>query len=185
MNRKRGHALIVTLVVAGCGAPQVRPVGVGDHAPDYMALTAQGDIVSLDEFASQPVLLNVWTARSGLCREEVPAFEALYRAYVQQGLRVIGVSIDGPDLNRAIKTFLADMDVTYVMLHDPAAIVSESFGLMSVPSTVLIDRHGVIAHRWIGPFDPLAEETQAIIRKVLDDSSAHTGPRVHKTTWRL
>jgi peroxiredoxin len=164
--------LVIGVLAAGCGAggAQSGPA-VGDPAPAYAALTGDGDSVSLTELRGQPVLLNVWASWCLDCRKAIPALEALHRSFLEDGLRVVAVTIDEPTVNRELERFVRDLGLTFMILHDPLDEVSRSFRLPTVPTTLLIDRHGIIAHRWIGEFDPLAEDTQATIRRVLSDST--------------
>jgi cytochrome c-type biogenesis protein len=51
---------------------------------------------------------------------------------------------------------------------DPDQDVSTTFRTIGVPETFLIDREGVLAHRWIGEFDPGAPEVAERIEALLE-----------------
>jgi peroxiredoxin len=151
---------VLLLAVPACtpDLPDRRPLGAGDAVPAYGAPTLAGDTVRLAELKGDAVLLNVWATWCPPCREEMPGLQALHERYGQRGLRVIGVSIDARGSESAIAEFVRDHDISFAILHDAAETVSREFRLIGVPETFLIQPDGRISHRWIGKFDPLADD---------------------------
>jgi peroxiredoxin len=161
---------LALLALAACDAGDAGPAGrvlPGSPAPVYAAATLAGDTISLAALRGQPVMLNIWATWCIPCRDEMPALEALHRQYGDAGLRVVGVSIDAAGLTRDIEAFLGEVGVTFTILHDPADRVSRVFRVIGVPETFLIDADGVVVRRWIGKFDPLAEDVVEDVRRTL------------------
>ena len=52
------------------------------YAPDFTAVDADGNEVSLSDFLGKPVVLNFWASWCGPCKSEMPEFD---EAYLQQG----------------------------------------------------------------------------------------------------
>lgn len=161
------RCVATVLVIAACGRGGPAPALVGNPAPPYFAFGVAGDTVRLSDFKGQPVLLNVWATWCGPCRAEMPALEALHREFGTQGLRVLGASIDVRPADRDVRRFVQDLGITFTILRDPTDRISRTFMLAGVPNTVLIDREGVIAQRWIGEFDPASDDVKAKVRQVL------------------
>lgn len=157
------------LAVASCGRDigGRGPLRAGDPVPDYGAPTLAGDTVRLTQLAGDAVMLNVWATWCAPCREEMPGLQALHERYGARGLRVLGVSIDARGAESAIREFVRDHDISFTILHDVAESVSREFRLFGVPETFLIEPDGRIAHRWIGKFDPLADDVAARVEAVL------------------
>jgi peroxiredoxin len=173
MKHKSAAALLAAalLAAAACERPDssaIRRIQPGDTVPAYQATTLDGDTVSLASLRGDAVMLNIWATWCIPCREEMPALEALYRQHASDGLRVVGVSVDAAGLTRDIEGFIADVGVTFTILHDPAERVTRLFRTIGVPETYLIDRNGVILRRWIGKFDPLADDVQNDVRRALE-----------------
>jgi thiol-disulfide isomerase/thioredoxin len=86
-------AVWATLLLLAISA--VLPVRAAEPAPDYAAamLDGQGDL-SLAALRGEVVLLNTWATWCRPCREEMPLLQQLRQDYGDQGLRVVGVSID-------------------------------------------------------------------------------------------
>ena len=168
-------AALMLVALSACGGEEggrsaFGRLAVGDAAPEFSAATLNGDTVSLASLRGSPVMLNIWATWCLPCRDEMPGLEALHREYGDEGLRVVGVSIDAGAAREGVEAFLDDFDVTFTILHDPSERVTRAFRSMGVPETYLIDRDGVIAYRWIGKFDPQAEGTIRRVRETLETS---------------
>jgi peroxiredoxin len=68
--------------------------------------------------------------------------------YERQGLAVIAVNLDHDraDAERFLKTFQPNFKVQF----DPQGTVAEQFNVAAMPTSVLIDRHGVLRYTHIG-----------------------------------
>ncbi len=149
-----GRALLALLLLAACegaeGLPQV--VEVGRPAPAYAAASlASSDSASLRELRGRVVLLNVWATWCPPCREEIPALQEIHERYVARGLDVVGVTVDAPGEEEAVREFVDDYGMTYPVWLDPADRVSTTFRLTGVPSTFLIGRDGTLLWKHLGP----------------------------------
>jgi cytochrome c biogenesis protein CcmG, thiol:disulfide interchange protein DsbE len=155
------------LLLVGCGTDTYRPLQPGDPAPRYVAPALNGDTVDLASLRGQPVLLNIWATWCAPCREEMPELQLLHERFANRGLRVLGASVDERGSLDAIRYFIDDLGISFTVLHDPAEAVSRLFRTNGVPETFLIDRHGRIAHRWIGRFPALSDDAVQRIEHAL------------------
>ena len=67
---------------------------VGAVAPDFSAPTPEGEMLSLKDVKGKVTLIDFWAAWCKPCRTENPNIVALYEKYHEQGLNIIGVSLD-------------------------------------------------------------------------------------------
>lgn len=155
------------LLLAACGDPPGGgPVRVGQPAPAYAAHTLEGGQSALAELRGAPVLLNVWATWCHPCRQEVPALEALHRAYGPRGLRVIGVSIDQGGQEQGIREFMREFGASYPVWVDPDGEVTTVFSTVGVPSTFLIGPEGQVLWKHVGP----VKEDDAELRRLIETS---------------
>ncbi|HEV2131345.1 MAG TPA: TlpA disulfide reductase family protein [Longimicrobiaceae bacterium] len=168
--------LLLALLVpglTGCGGEgdagprRFSPIGAGDPAPAFAAATLDGDTLSLAALQGEAVLLNIWATWCLPCREEMPGLQRLHEELGAQGLRVVGVSIDGRAAGRDVRDFLTSYGISFTILHDPEERVTRAFRTTGVPETFLIDRNGRIVRRWIGLFDPTSAEARASVDQAL------------------
>jgi thiol-disulfide isomerase/thioredoxin len=108
-----------------------------------------GRTLSLDDFAGNVVVVNVWGQWCGPCRAEVAQLQQVYDATHGQGVAFLG--IDVRDNNRdAARDFVIDHNVGYPSIYDPPMRTMIAFGgkypTTVIPSTVVLDRgHRVAA----------------------------------------
>jgi cytochrome c biogenesis protein CcmG, thiol:disulfide interchange protein DsbE len=143
--------LLIASLLLGCSQPTSYGY-VGDQAPEYAAPTPAGNSISLNELRGSVVLLNIWATWCIPCRKELPELQQLHQRYSQQGLRVVGVSVDDGSADRAVDEFVRNFGLTYTILRDPAETVSHKFAIPGVPASFLIDRNGKVVWRMTGPF---------------------------------
>jgi cytochrome c-type biogenesis protein len=148
-----GVAAASVLVACG-GAGDRRPAGdsaESPQAPEYSAVSLQGDSVSLASFRGDVVLLNLWATWCPPCREEMPLLQQLQNQHTSRGFHVIGVSIDAAGEETRIRRFLDEHHITFSIWLDPDDRASFVFRAIGVPATYLIDRDGRISWRMLGP----------------------------------
>ena len=81
---------------------------------DFTLKDMNGEDVSLLSHEGKVILLNFWATWCGPCKIEIPGFVELQDEYRDQGLVVLGVSIDDPVSK--IKPFAEEYKVNYPML---------------------------------------------------------------------
>lgn len=166
--------LFLSLLLTACGTgddsgPRGAPPVAGNPAPDWEGRSLEGEMVRLDDLRGQIVVLNVWATWCAPCVREMPALEALHREYGPRGVTVIGASVDRGSARGAVRSFVEDHDISFLILLDPDQSIMSRFRTLGVPETFLIGPDGVIAHRWIGEFDPMKPSETERVERLLDE----------------
>ncbi|HSJ59188.1 MAG TPA: TlpA disulfide reductase family protein [Anaerolineae bacterium] len=147
--------LTLTLLLAACadaGPDSARGIDEGDRATDFALTTLDGDQVSLDDYLGSAVLLNFWATWCAPCEAEVPDLEAAYRAHQADGLVILGVSVQ--EKPESVRPFVENYDVTYPILLDTDGKVMNTYRPLGLPTTIVIDREGIIRARHMGLITP-------------------------------
>lgn len=101
----------------------------------------------------RPVLVNFWASWCAPCIEEMPELQRFAASQGDSGVQVIGIALDDRD---AVLRFLDKVPVQYpVYLDAPgAADSSVRWGNRKgvLPYTILLDGHGRLRRRHVGPF---------------------------------
>jgi thiol-disulfide isomerase/thioredoxin len=122
---------------------QAAGVSVGQPAPaiSLPSLSAVGDI-NLESLRGKVVYLDFWASWCGPCRISFPQLEQLRTELGPKGFEVLAVNVDE---NKAdAEKFLADVPVTYPVVHDGNGVTPKAYGLLGMPTGYLIDRQGIV-----------------------------------------
>ncbi|MGH7664595.1 MAG: TlpA family protein disulfide reductase [Gemmatimonadaceae bacterium] len=167
--RSRITLIVACTNAAGCAgqADLPSPPTIGEPVPAYEAVTLAGDSVSLDAERGDVVLLNVWATWCHPCRDEIPVLQALHEAHADEGLEIIGVSVDAAGNRDEIERFLDEFGVTYDIWRDPAERISAMFYTVGVPATFLIARDGTLLWRHVGPVRAGDAELERLLSNAL------------------
>ena len=149
------------------------PVDQRVPAPALEGTTLDGEPFALSNLSGKTVVVNVWGSWCAPCRAETPDLVRLANESADRGVRFVG--IDTRDNPAAAKAFVRSFKVPYPSIEDPHGQVLLSFrGVVPtsvVPSTIVIDRRGMIAARIIGPV------SYTTLKGILDDELAAGGQR--------
>ncbi|MFQ5780527.1 MAG: TlpA disulfide reductase family protein [Nitrospiria bacterium] len=171
---------LVLLVETGCtdrkglpekeNTPLKMGVEVGLLAPDFSIENLKGGATSLTDYRGKVVLINFWATWCGPCKAEMPSMEALYRAYGRGDFEILAVSIDlGSDA--PVRAFVEDFGFTFPILLDNQFTVNDQFQVRVVPTSILIDRSGVVTHRLLGAKDWNDPDARMFVEELIKASS--------------
>ena len=123
--------------------------------------------LDLDQFRGRVVYLDFWASWCAPCRQSFPWMQTMKNTYEAQGLTILTVNLDA-DRADADK-FLAQFKPTFDVRFDPAGVLAESYRVKAMPSSVLIDRHGLPRFTHVGfrPVDAAVYEAQ--IHELLEE----------------
>lgn len=131
--------------------------------PEYSARLAGSDEqVSLRDHRGRAVMLNVWATWCVPCKEEIPDLQSISEEHRGAGLDVVGVSVDEGDYDGDVLSFADSYGADYEIWRDPEGDFSRTFHSVGVPETLLLDRKGVVVHRWKGPLQSEPETDRLI-----------------------
>ena len=147
LGQDSGHALI------GRPAPNLVVERLGGRGP-----------LELDELEGRIVVLDFWATWCGPCKEALPAYDALSRAFEGQDVAFVLASVD--DSMGAVEGYWAkrDMPAEVGVVQGAGA---DLFGVRSIPSLFVIDKDGTVLGQHDG-FEPsLRDELAATVAWLL------------------
>ena len=155
--------ILCLLLTAGCGESKN-----GDSAPAFSLKEITGETVSLDQYKGQIVLLDFWATWCPPCKKSIPELITLQSKYKEQGLVVLGISLDDPNRvsDSDLASFKKHYKINYKILRGNAEVVKDYFGKqsISIPTMFFINPEGKIVDKHVG-FMPGAIE--ASLKKML------------------
>jgi peroxiredoxin len=146
--------------------PQPSPSPALFPAPDFALPTLSGESIRLSDLRGKAVLLNFWATWCVPCRTEMPTMEALYQAYRDRGLAVVGINLDMLS-TAGVETFVKEVTVTFPIVLDPSWSTARAYGVFGLPTTYLIDRQGNVVVREMGERDWTDGVSQMAVKGLL------------------
>lgn len=113
-------------------------------APDFSLQTVSGKTVALNQLKGKGIILFFFTTWCPYCREKIPMLSKNYSTYQSQNIELVPVNV-GESLPK-VNAFLAKHEVPFDVLLDSATKVSGAYGVMGVPTFVLISKDGRVVY---------------------------------------
>ncbi len=114
----------------------------GKVAPDFTVPTIDGKEITLSSLRGKYVLLDFWASWCKPCVGEIPFMQKAYKDFKSKGFEILSVSVDRDAA--AWKKAVQDHGMTWLQGHDTKDISHSLYGVMSIPTTFLLDKDGVI-----------------------------------------
>ena len=166
-----GTTAVITLTSALITNEELSSVTLklGDVMRDFTVTTPDGEKVTLSEMLKEKkmVLINFWYTTCSWCVTEFPYMEQAYQLY-KDDVGIVAVDPMPNDTDAAIKAFPANysLDLSFPLAACPTAW-SQTFNIQGYPTSVIVDRYGVItliesgAITSLNPFTSLFETMTA------------------------
>ena len=127
----------------------------GISVPKIEGRTIDRQRLSVVDLRGHVVVLNVWGSWCAPCRAEAPDLASISAETAPRGVRFVG--IDVRDNLSAARAFVRRYQISYPSYDDQDGLVLGQFtGIIpvsAVPSTLVVDRAGVVRARVVGRVD--------------------------------
>lgn len=161
--------------VAGDGSSLSIPAAERTEPVEYTGETEDGGTFGSANTLGDVTVVNFWYAGCAPCRAEAPDLVAAHEEFADDDVQFVGVNTRDQVAQAA--QFSEEFDVAYPSIMDNAGgrAVQRAFAgqvpLNAVPTTLVLDREGRVAHRVLGQ---IAGESQlrTLITETLEEDAA-------------
>lgn len=145
---------------------KMKALAPGSKAPEFTLPTTTGEQLSLKSLQGHIVILDFWASWCAPCIAEMPVVKEIYAKYKDEGLKIVGISMD----NSKAAWMKAIDKVQIPWLHVSSlkgmkrCPVAQLYQVYAIPKLYIIDREGKIIAK-----DLRGEE----LKKKVDELFAH------------
>lgn len=158
-----GLGWLFWLLLAGCEGESPKLIK-GQALPETSLTRLDGSRFRCpQDVRGKVVAIRFWADWCPFCKEEMTALEPLYRRYHDRGFEVLAVNVrQEPE---RVQSFRRSLGFSYEALLDPEGVVARTYGVQGLPTTIFIDRAGLLRGRIVGESSP--ELTAKLVEELL------------------
>jgi thiol-disulfide isomerase/thioredoxin len=163
----RCGSLLLVMLVAACAGPRL--------ASSPSPLVGQHLEVAVRDLEDREVrihgdgkvrVVDLWATWCEPCREQLPFLDRLAREYREEGLSVYAIAFD--EDRAAVERFLAETPLSLDVLWEKGGgALSERLEVTRLPTTLLLDRAGIVREVHLGYDAAEGEKIEAAVRALL------------------
>ena len=134
------------------------------QVPEIRMQALDGDVWSLSDHHGKVIVLNFWATWCEPCRTEKPMLNRMAEELADEGLLIAGISLDDGN-TELVQKFVDEYKIGYTILM--AAPDSPWAQIDNLPTTILIDKNGRMAEKYVGavPEDELRKDLEALLNE--------------------
>ena len=153
--------LLLFMLVSGC-ENQLPTARIGTPAPAFTLTHLNGTMIQFPEhYRNKIVAIRFWADWCPFCKTEMADLEPVYRRYHDRGLVILAINVMQSPAE--VRAFTERTGISYEVLLDSQGEVMRRYGVMGLPMTFIVDRHGIIKTRIAG------ESTADAFASILDE----------------
>ncbi|MDR7521171.1 MAG: TlpA disulfide reductase family protein [Armatimonadota bacterium] len=135
-----------------------------DLLPAFSLPALGGGTFSAADLKGKPAVVNFFASWCASCWAEIPRIQRAFQDHKAQGLQVLGIGV--LDSEDSLRWMVDKLRITYPTVYDPSGhTVVKILHLRSMPTTLFVDRQGVVRARWQGFLDQ--ETLRRLIAQIL------------------
>jgi cytochrome c biogenesis protein CcmG, thiol:disulfide interchange protein DsbE len=168
--------------------------GVGESLTffELEPLTGNAGPLTMSDLNNRVVLINFWGPWCHYCRDEIPHLTALRDRFSgQKSFQLLVISYpawgQGDDVQSLAENTVAvlkKLDVNVPTYRDPdnmtESAIDQLIGFEGFPTTLLLDRRGVIRAVWVGYRSGVETEIERFVDRVLSEDRSFRSERSHQ-----
>lgn len=113
--------------------------------------TLDGQVVDINSYKDQVVLLNFWASWCRPCVKEIPSLIRLQDKFQQSDFKIVTINIGEP--KKEIETFAKKFNLKLPIMMDVDGKTVRDWGVYAYPSNFVLDKNGVIRYAYRGALE--------------------------------
>jgi peroxiredoxin len=157
-------AVVALAILSAAPSVFANDLWLGKAAPPATLVTLDGQRITTSDLRGHTVILTFWATWCAPCREEMPLLSHYAEAHRDQGLMVLGFSLDDAETIDKVRAIAKQTRFPVGLL---AASSAPGYGRMwRIPVSFVIDRDGMLRYDGWKAAQPVM--TEASLHQVVD-----------------
>ena len=129
--------MLFTLLVGCVQEKKVKPLQLGDTAPDFVVKDLEGKVTVLSSLHGSPVVLRFFETNCRFCRADTPAFSKFFTEHKDQGLKVLYIGSFYENVED-LQVFADELGIVFPIAMDKNAGLADLYDIRAYPQTIFI-----------------------------------------------
>lgn len=142
----------------------------GDMAPDFRLKDLNGNSVGLAQYKGRYLLINFWATWCVPCKVEMPSLETLYQTFKAENFELLPISNDMFG-EKVVRPYIEAQNFSFNILMDPVLKASNRYGVVTLPTSYLVNPDGKIIGVREGADDWASPKTIRFFKELLMSSN--------------
>ncbi len=156
---------ILTALLAGCSEGGRTLLQVGEKAPPFTLTLIDGKQSHLDMYAGKGLVITFMSSWCPCSNESIPLMKEAY--YEHKNDNVVFLMIGIQDAESKFEKFVAKWKVPFAAGYDEDDKIARDYGVGSPPTTIFIDKTGVVKRAFYGNIAKKDKEFPLWVKEIL------------------
>ncbi|RJP21569.1 MAG: TlpA family protein disulfide reductase [Deltaproteobacteria bacterium] len=170
--RRAIYTIVLTLALCLSVLPptpaSALTVEVGQPVPKVTLPTIEGTSVDISSYKGKIVLIAFWASWCPRCGEELTFLQGIYKS--SPDIVVLAVNQESQNISRAhierVKNTLKEWKIDFPVLLDKNLDAWNAFGINALPTSVILDRKGIIRYAEANYYWATQEKIAEVIQRI-------------------
>ena len=137
-------------------APNIKNLVINKNLKKYDDLTfldAHNDIIKLEDYRGNLILLNFWATWCAPCKDEMPSLDQLQENKNLDNIKIFPINVGKDNIENSLK-FFTNLKIKNLEIYfDSEVTLAKKFGLRGIPTSIIFNKKGQELARIIGSID--------------------------------
>ena len=156
---------ILAISLTGCSEEKRILLQVGEKAPPFTLTLIDGKQTQLDQYAGKGLIITFMSSWCPCSNDSIPLIKDAYLKYKGDDVAFLMIGIQ--DAESKFEKFVEKWDVPFPAGYDEDDKIARDYGISSPPTTIFIDRSGIVKRAFYGNIADKKQELPLWVEEIL------------------
>ena len=155
----------LALLLTACSEEQRILLQVGEKAPPFTLTLIDGKQTQLEDYAGKGLIITFMSSWCPCSNDSIPLIKEAYQAHKGEDVAFLMIGIQ--DAESKFEKFVKKWQVPFPAGYDEDEKIARDYGISSPPTTIFIDRAGVVKRAFYGNIAEKKQEFPKWVEEIL------------------